>query len=237
MEAIKYIRQRGAGHHTKHPLFTTWRMMNVRCYDERHKAFHRYGGRGISVCEEWRWDNPYGFLNFISDVKERPEGTSLDRIDPNGIYCKENCRWATKRVQQNNIDVFDGVTIKGGRAYVSISINSAPYTIGIFSIKEIDKARERYLQIKEMKFTHTDDEIVEFVKGLDDRTPKDRRQYGRKTSKYYGVSWCKERSKWKAAVHVKDSTRKFRQKWLGYHSSEEDAWEAVQKFLGESGEV
>ena len=40
---------------TVHPLFATWRMMNVRWYDTRHKSYHRYGGRGITVCENWYW--------------------------------------------------------------------------------------------------------------------------------------------------------------------------------------
>lgn len=65
---IEYAKQVGMVYPFKHKLYPTWRMMNVRCYDDRHKAYHRYGGRGITVCEEWRWDNPLAFVNFIKDV-------------------------------------------------------------------------------------------------------------------------------------------------------------------------
>lgn len=78
--------------------FRIWCKMRARCCDKNNK---NYGGIGISVCERWRGKN--GFLNFINDMGQRPSSNhSIDRIDVNGDYCKENCRWATAKQQQNN---------------------------------------------------------------------------------------------------------------------------------------
>lgn len=86
---------------TRHPLYATWVNMKTRCYNKNNKSYPRYGGRGIRVCDRWM-EKPYGFQNFVADVGERPQGCSLDRIDVNGNYCKENCRWATPTQQALN---------------------------------------------------------------------------------------------------------------------------------------
>lgn len=74
-----------------------------RCYsDADAERFEYYGGRGITVCERWRVPGGVGLKNFYEDMGERPEGTTLDRIDPNGNYSPDNCRWADLGLQSYN---------------------------------------------------------------------------------------------------------------------------------------
>jgi hypothetical protein len=79
------------------PIYERWRGMFKRCYNSNHKYFHRYGGRGIRVCERW-----FIFEYFLADMGEAPFGLTLDRIDNNGNYELGNCRWATKSEQRLN---------------------------------------------------------------------------------------------------------------------------------------
>ena len=82
----------------KHPLYNTWSNMRRRCNSITNPCYWLYGGRGVKVCPRWS----KSFWLFVRDMGERPEGHSLDRIDPNGNYCPENCRWADKQTQSLN---------------------------------------------------------------------------------------------------------------------------------------
>jgi len=80
-----------------HPLYMVFTNMRTRCNNPNHPSFQYYGARGISVCD--RWSN---FWNFIEDMGPRPDRHELDRIDNDGNYCPENCRWASKGDQMRN---------------------------------------------------------------------------------------------------------------------------------------
>lgn len=83
---------------TRHPTYSSWRGMKDRCYCKSHSEYKRYGAVGVKVCERWRDD----FLAFYNDMGPRPEGYSLDRIDPRGDYEPDNCRWADSSTQATN---------------------------------------------------------------------------------------------------------------------------------------
>lgn len=76
---------------------TSWISMMERCYRPTNGSYRNYGARGVIVCARW-----HEVENFLADMGKRPEGTSIDRIDPYGDYTPENCRWASQSQQQHN---------------------------------------------------------------------------------------------------------------------------------------
>lgn len=79
------------------PTYFTWKGMIQRCTNLKDPSYQRYGGAGIKVCQRWLL-----FENFLSDMGERPEGTTLDRKNSKGNYEPSNCRWATQAEQATN---------------------------------------------------------------------------------------------------------------------------------------
>jgi hypothetical protein len=87
-----------------HPLYKVWWHMIDRCQNPNNKSFIDYGARHISVCKRWRQGNATktGFEYFLSDMGERPDGHTIERIDANGNYEPNNCRWLAKADQSKN---------------------------------------------------------------------------------------------------------------------------------------
>lgn len=98
-KSAKPYRQRSQNGEHELPEYRVWRNMQRRCYDPKDPWYHRYGGRGIEVCPEWR----ESFSRFLADVGQRPSDRhQIDRIDNEGHYCPANCKWSTATEQARN---------------------------------------------------------------------------------------------------------------------------------------
>lgn len=147
--------------------YKSWVAMKSRCYDSRHEAYYRYGGRGILVCDRWF----ESFENFYADMGERPAGMSLDRFpNSDGNYEPGNCRWTTQIEQSRNRSGNNFVEIDGQTKTLAewCLIYGQPYTrvrarlqsgwepktaleakrneLGLMRGKRFDEKRERLLR-------------------------------------------------------------------------------------------
>lgn len=107
-----------ASKNKSHYLYHTWREMRRRCEKPSHPDYPRYGGLGVTISDRWT-SNPGGFENFLSDMGDRPDGCTLDRIDPYGNYGPDNCRWADRATQSSNRRVpVNGMKLTAGRVSI-----------------------------------------------------------------------------------------------------------------------
>lgn len=111
-------KRKTCGHYHHHlgdtDINNVWRAMKRRCYYEKDINYSRYGGRGIGICEDWKND----FMTFYRWAIENgyKKGLQIDRIDNNGDYAPENCRWVSPKVNSNNrrsnhLLTYDGITL------------------------------------------------------------------------------------------------------------------------------
>ena len=159
----------------KHRLYQTWANMRTRCYNIKYKEYKYYGGRGIQICDRW-----LDIKNFIEDMyPSYQEGLTLDRIDVNGNYEPDNCRWAdlntqarnTRDIISTNKSGYRGVCFhKKSRKWVaSIKVKGKLISLGTFYNKlEAAKAYERYVRLNNLEHNFTpvlsEEEIEELYK-------------------------------------------------------------------------
>jgi len=112
--------------------YQCWQDIKQRCRNPNNKYFKDYGGRGISICKEWEND----FCQFVKDMSKRPEGMSIDRIDNDKGYNKENCRWATRTQQSRNTRLTNkdtaGIYFQDGKFVAQITVSHRTIKIGSF---------------------------------------------------------------------------------------------------------
>lgn len=133
------------------PEYYSWRSMIHRCYYSNSKKFSNYGGRGIKVCTRWVKgdDTLSGFQCFLLDMGNRPPSKTLDRIDNNKGYTRENCRWAERGLQEQNKRInpktsskYKGVSYRNDTAKrtkpwrADISIDNTNKYLGSFTTEE-----------------------------------------------------------------------------------------------------
>ncbi len=137
-------------HHgaSRTPEYQAWKGMKGRCYNRKSTGYANWGGRGITVCEQWK----NSFSAFLADVGPRPGPSySLDRINVDGNYEPGNCRWATAEMQSRNTRARKSKTgVKGvhpmpnGQDFkANLSVNDKTVHIGVFaSVSEAEIARK-----------------------------------------------------------------------------------------------
>ena len=152
----------------KHRLYPQWQQMKQRCFNAKNKDYKHYGNKNITISNEWLL-----FENFIQDMYSTyQEGLTLDRIDNNKGYSKENCRWVsqsiqarnTRRIRSTNTSGYRGVWFdkKGQKWRSEIRINYKKISLGSFNTPfEAAKAYDKY--VIDNNLEHTTNETYKVI--------------------------------------------------------------------------
>ena len=152
-----------------HRIYSIWCGIIKRCFNKNEKNYINYGARGITICEEWRND----FKSFYdwSLVNGYSDNLSIDRIDNDGNYEPNNCRWATRKEQARNTRILKSTNTSGYRGVsfhkkvnkwaVKVSIDGKGIHIGVFE-NAIDGAKAYNNYILENRLEHTLNIIKDF---------------------------------------------------------------------------
>lgn len=132
MAELKRYNKRNTKHGIcgKYPkLYRVWRTMLHRCEDPKREKYKDYGGRGITVCEEWKDPSKFATWSFANGYAD---GLQIDRIDNNAGYCPQNCRWVTAKENSRNRRNTVLLSVNGETKSVAEwceTINVSPYTV------------------------------------------------------------------------------------------------------------
>jgi len=208
-------------HITKHPLYSTWRGIKGRCNNQNNDNYKNYGGRGITICDEWV-NNPKVFIDFMVSLGWE-KNLEIDRINVNGNYEPSNVRLATRMQNSRNTRGRGGRTSKykgvvwskkskTWKAQITCNLKTIP--LGTFN-DELQaayaydiKAKELFKEFAYLNFPDLDYTTISLIY----KSPKQSK------SGYVGVA--KHQKKWSATLY---------HKWVGVYDTKEEAARAVDR--------
>lgn len=153
----------------KHELYETWLSMKDRCNNPNNSSYQWYGKRGIKVCDDWNND----FSVFLNDMRERPKGYTLDRIDNNKGYSVDNCRWvdpSTQAFNKRNKGGISGVTFckSAGKWRSRITFKKQEIPLGFFKIKKDAIKARKEAELKYFGFSLQMDDDTGLLESAED---------------------------------------------------------------------
>ena len=216
-------------------LYSIWTHMKQRCYNENKNSFENYGGKGITVCEEWR----SSFINFYTWAISNgyKETLTIDRIDVEGNYEPSNCRWAdactqqanTRKLHSTNKSGYRGVSWNKNLNKWEVSIKTENQTIKIGYYKDKLQAAKAYdTYVLDNKLPHTINRVLEIDERVDSNIGQILSEAN--TSGFVGVNSPKRiqhmKNPWVAAID-----KKKKKVWSGYFPSALEAAIAREQYI------